>query len=85
MRKGKKVSQSLIRWVNLQPEDATWEDTSFIQAQFPDFQIHGMSQTIWQNFDPWGQGSFSTGGICHALKDESGYGYDPYQHGSNFK
>lgn len=29
------VAQGLIKWVNLPPEDATWEDNDFIEAQFP--------------------------------------------------
>ncbi|GAB2284266.1 hypothetical protein Dimus_039655 [Dionaea muscipula] len=36
-RRGRKVKQYLIQWVNLCLTDATWEDTSFINKQFPDF------------------------------------------------
>lgn len=32
------VKQLLIHWESLGPEDATWEDFSFIQTHFPDFQ-----------------------------------------------
>ncbi|XP_039053961.1 uncharacterized protein LOC120196156 [Hibiscus syriacus] len=38
------VTQLLIQWSNLSPENATWEDYSALKSQFPDF-------------DPWGQGS----------------------------
>uniref|UniRef100_A0A3Q7J7Z4 Reverse transcriptase domain-containing protein n=1 Tax=Solanum lycopersicum TaxID=4081 RepID=A0A3Q7J7Z4_SOLLC len=30
----------LIQWSNLPPEDATWEDYEFIQAEFPDFILN---------------------------------------------
>ena len=32
------VVQWLIHWENLSPEEATWEDASFIQATFPNFK-----------------------------------------------
>ena len=44
-RNNQAVTQLLVQWSNLAPEDATWEDYSFLVSQFP-------------NFDPWGQGSF---------------------------
>lgn len=31
------VVQWLIRWINLPPEDATWEDADFIKYTFPEF------------------------------------------------
>lgn len=31
------VVQWLIRWINLSPEDATWEDADFIKYTFPEF------------------------------------------------
>lgn len=31
------VEQVLVQWTNVPPENATWEDTSFIAAQFPAF------------------------------------------------
>jgi hypothetical protein len=31
------VPQWLIHWENLSPDEATWEDASFIRATFPDF------------------------------------------------
>lgn len=31
------VVQGLIKWLNLLEDDATWEDQSFITAQFPQF------------------------------------------------
>ena len=32
------VPQWLVHWENLSPEEATWEDASFIQATFPEFK-----------------------------------------------
>ena len=32
------VPQWLVHWENLTPEEATWEDASFIQSTFPKFQ-----------------------------------------------
>jgi hypothetical protein len=31
------VAQWLVHWENLSPEEATWEDASFVQATFPSF------------------------------------------------
>jgi hypothetical protein len=31
------IPQWLIHWENLSPDEATWEDASFIQATFPEF------------------------------------------------
>ncbi|XP_071928238.1 uncharacterized protein [Coffea arabica] len=39
IRKRQKVTQVLIKWVNLSTEDSTWEDVTVIQSQFPDFQL----------------------------------------------
>lgn len=36
-RKNETVAQWLIQWLNLGPEDSTWEDTTFIQKTFPNF------------------------------------------------
>lgn len=36
-RRNEPVAQWLIQWINLGPEDATWEDTTFIQKTFPNF------------------------------------------------
>lgn len=33
------IPQVLIRWLNLDPTDSTWEDEDFIRAQFPDFHM----------------------------------------------
>ena len=33
------VAQVLIQWSHAAPEDATWEDATFIQAQFPQFDL----------------------------------------------
>lgn len=37
-RNNQVVTQILVQWANLAPEDATWEDYSFITSQFPEFQ-----------------------------------------------
>lgn len=36
-QKKKKVEQVLLKWLNLAPEDATWEDVTVMQSQFPEF------------------------------------------------
>lgn len=36
-RNNRPVGQMLIQWTNSQPEDATWEDASFVEKQFPSF------------------------------------------------
>lgn len=36
-RRNEPVAQWLIQWLNLGPEDATWEDTDFIRSTFPNF------------------------------------------------
>lgn len=38
MRNGQTVIQYLIKWYQLNEEEASWEDRDFIQAQFPQFQ-----------------------------------------------
>lgn len=43
LRNWQQVLQGLVNWVNLPIEDVTWEDQTFITAQFPDFT------------PPWGQ------------------------------
>ncbi|XP_027060833.1 uncharacterized protein [Coffea arabica] len=35
-RKGQEVEQVLIEWENLNKDDSTWEDWSFIRVQFPE-------------------------------------------------
>ena len=48
----------MVQWSNLAPEDATWEDYSFLVSQFP-------------NFDPWGQGSFQgKGNVMNSMISE---------------
>ncbi|OIT37800.1 putative mitochondrial protein [Nicotiana attenuata] len=37
-RGNKAVTQVLIQWSNLLPEEATWEDYGFIKSQFPNFE-----------------------------------------------
>ncbi|XP_071933689.1 uncharacterized protein [Coffea arabica] len=39
-RKGQEVEQVLVQWENMGTEEATWEDWSFVHAQFPTFQIN---------------------------------------------
>ena len=39
-RKGQVVEQVLVQWENMEPEEATWEDWTFIHAQFPTFQFN---------------------------------------------
>lgn len=46
-RKGWQILEVLIKWQNLSPDDATWEDSSFIVAQFPDF-VHSLGQECAQ-------------------------------------
>jgi hypothetical protein len=39
MKKGNGAATAvLVQWSNLSPEDATWEDLSDLQKQFPDCQ-----------------------------------------------
>ena len=38
MRNGQPVIQFLIKWYQLEPEEASWEDQDFIHSQFPHFQ-----------------------------------------------
>lgn len=40
-RKGDVVAQWLVQWQSLAPEEATWEDVSFIRKVFPNFQTRG--------------------------------------------
>ena len=32
------VPQCLVHWENMSPDEATWEDASFVQATFPEFK-----------------------------------------------
>lgn len=47
-RNEKQVVQGLIQWSSLFEEEATWEDRSFILAQFPHFTAS------WRQEDPRG-------------------------------
>ena len=38
MRAAKPVVQYLVKWNNLPESESSWEDRSFIDSQFPDFQ-----------------------------------------------
>ena len=57
-RNNQAVTQLLVVWSNLGPENATWEDYTVLQSQFP-------------SFDPWGQGSATGGGIVMNLEENS--------------
>lgn len=37
-RKNEPVTQWLVQWENMTPEDATWEDVTFVQNTFPNFR-----------------------------------------------
>ncbi|GAV86580.1 Chromo domain-containing protein [Cephalotus follicularis] len=37
----KEVTQGLIQWKGLQPEDTSWEDLKTITVQFPEFDLEG--------------------------------------------
>lgn len=36
-KRGRMVEQVLIKWMNLSPENATWEEEISIKSQFPKF------------------------------------------------
>lgn len=76
LRKGRQILQVLIRWLNLQPEDATWEDASFIRAQFPDFQLPPSTTTVTvpaSRSDPCGQGSSQPEAFVTIQKSLTGF------------
>ncbi|KAG8634219.1 hypothetical protein MANES_17G020166v8 [Manihot esculenta] len=58
-RREQQVVQGLIKWLNLLEDDATWEDQSFITAQFPQFS------------HSWRQKRANGSGIFVILLDES--------------
>jgi hypothetical protein len=35
----KYVTEALIQWKNMSPEDATWEEVTYLAQQFPDFDL----------------------------------------------
>jgi len=37
-KRGRTITQILVQWTNLPPEDATWEEAHSIQERFPNFQ-----------------------------------------------
>ncbi|XP_071901187.1 uncharacterized protein [Coffea arabica] len=41
MREGRPVIQFLIKWNHLSYDEASWEDKTFIENQFPEFQTRG--------------------------------------------
>lgn len=69
------VTQWLVQWLNMSPEDATWEDADFIKFTFPEFFNQTIRSWFPQN-DPSGQGSSSGAGNCqdpntlHLLTEE---------------
>ena len=58
-RRNQAITQLLIVWSNLGPENATWEDYTVLKSQFP-------------SFDPWGQGSVGEGSNVMMLPYTSG-------------
>ena len=62
-RHPKLVTQWLVQWLNMSPDDATWEDADFIKFTFPDF-FNTTIRSWFPSKDPRGQGSSSEGGNC---------------------
>jgi hypothetical protein len=56
-----------VQWINLSPEEATWEDANFIKSAFPDFYTVTI-RSWFPEADPRGQGSSSAGGTCQDLE-----------------
>ncbi|XP_027158315.1 microtubule-associated protein 70-1-like [Coffea eugenioides] len=46
VRKRQKVLQVLVKWLNLTPDDSTWEDASVLRSQFPNFQFNPSQRII---------------------------------------
>jgi hypothetical protein len=60
------VTQWLVQWLNLSPEEATWEDADFIKSTFPEFYTATIRSWFPEKY-PWGQGSSSGEGNCQDL------------------
>lgn len=39
IRNGQLVKQALVQWVNLHPDESTWEDLTFLYSQFPELHL----------------------------------------------
>jgi hypothetical protein len=37
-KRGRTITQVLVQWTNLHPEDATWEESHSLHERFPNFQ-----------------------------------------------
>jgi hypothetical protein len=62
------VTQWLVQWLNMSPEDATWEDAGFIKTTFPEF--YAATIRCWfPSGVPRGQGTSSGGGSCQDPDD----------------
>jgi hypothetical protein len=59
------VTQWKLQWVNISPDQATWEDKLFIKATFPDF-YHKTIREWWPHMDSRGQEFAQEGGSCQA-------------------
>ena len=57
------VTQWLVQWVNMSPEEATWEDADFIKNTFPVFYTDTI-RGWFPSTDPRGQGLSSVAGSC---------------------
>jgi hypothetical protein len=57
------VSQWLVQWLNMSPEEATWEDADFMKTAFPDF-FNATIRRWFPSNHPRGQGCASQGGNC---------------------
>ncbi|CAL1367189.1 unnamed protein product [Linum trigynum] len=38
---GRIVEESLVEWQHVEPEDATWEETSLLKQRYPTFDLEG--------------------------------------------
>ncbi|KAK6126136.1 hypothetical protein DH2020_040114 [Rehmannia glutinosa] len=56
-RKGEKIQQLRVKWLDLREGFESWEDLKFLQKKFP-------------QIDPWGQGSTARGGIVVSSGDK---------------
>lgn len=57
------VTQWLVEWLNVSPDEATWEDANFMKYTFPEF-YNQMICSLFPTQDPRGQGSSSEEGNC---------------------
>lgn len=85
LRKGRQILQVLIRWLNLQPEDATWfiplptgrAYSNLIHSRsisrFPASTLHQHSDCSGFSFWSLRTRILSTGGICHNTEEFNGF------------